>query len=80
MTDDRSPVAESVATETKPMRRRATVVVRPEACVACGACVEACPRGAIGIDEVATIDARYCTGCGICIESCAYEALEFEAS
>ena len=78
--DDPSLDAGSIATETKPARRRATVVVRPEACVACGACVEACPRGAIGLDEVATIDDRYCTGCGICVESCAYDALELEVT
>ena len=78
--DDQSPAAGSIATETKPGRRRATVVVRPEACVACGACVEACPRGAIGLEEFATIDERYCTGCGICVESCAYDALELEVT
>jgi ferredoxin len=80
VTDDRSPAVGAVATEPKRTRRRTTVVVRPEACVACGACVEACPRGAIGLDEVATIDAGYCTGCGICVETCAYDALELEVT
>jgi NAD-dependent dihydropyrimidine dehydrogenase PreA subunit len=51
------------------------VVARPEACIACGSCVEMCPRGAISLDETAVIDASSCTGCGLCVSDCAHGAL-----
>ena len=51
-------------------------VVR-EACVACGACVAACPTGAITLDDEpkATIDAAKCVECFCCHELCAYDAV-----
>ena len=40
-------------------------------CVACGACVEACPMGCIteGAGEY-EIDADTCVSCGACAEAC----------
>ncbi len=45
-------------------------------CVACGACVDACPTEAITMDDVAVIDADKCTDCGACIDECPSEAIE----
>ena len=44
-------------------------------CIACGACVETCARGAIALEETAVIDASVCTGCGLCVIDRAYGAL-----
>jgi len=46
-----------------------------EKCVACGACVDACPQGAITVDEeIATVDDR-CNLCGLCVDACPEEAI-----
>lgn len=60
-------------------RRRPTVAVTEDACDACGACVESCPRGAIALQDVAVIDPRLCFGCGVCVAACASGALELTA-
>lgn len=40
-------------------------------CIACGACVEACPFGAMHIiDGVAVVDRAACVGCGACEAAC----------
>jgi NAD-dependent dihydropyrimidine dehydrogenase PreA subunit len=44
-------------------------------CIACGACQEICPTGAIFIDEIARIDPANCTGCGQCVAQCPQEAI-----
>ena len=51
------------------------IVAIPESCIACGTCVETCPRHAIALDEIAVIDASNCTGCGLCVTDCASAAL-----
>jgi len=55
--------------------RTVAIVADPESCIACGTCVETCPRDAITLDETAVIDASICTGCGLCVSDCAYGAL-----
>ena len=44
-------------------------------CIACGACEERCPVGAISIEDVAVVDAGRCIGCGQCTLVCPTEAI-----
>jgi ferredoxin len=40
-------------------------------CTGCGACVEACPNGALTLHGgTAWVDSQLCRGCGVCIEEC----------
>jgi anaerobic sulfite reductase subunit C len=40
-------------------------------CFNCGACVYACPAGAINVvDDAYTVDRKKCTNCGTCVLSC----------
>lgn len=55
----------------------------PLVCVSCRErpCLEACPVGAIRLDErlkVPVIDAETCTGCQACIAACPYEGIFFD--
>lgn len=52
------------------------VKVIAENCVACGACADVCPNGAIQIEDIAVIDASKCTDCGACVDECPSSALE----
>ncbi|MFW6145785.1 MAG: DUF362 domain-containing protein [Planctomycetota bacterium] len=48
-----------------------------DACVACGACVDACPVDAIKEgDPKYTIDPDACIDCGSCVDACPSEAIE----
>lgn len=41
-------------------------------CVACGACVNVCPKNAITIDSgtKAVVESSLCVGCGLCEKTC----------
>jgi ferredoxin len=42
-----------------------------DACIACGACCEACPCGAISEgDGIYVIDPDACADCGACADAC----------
>jgi len=44
--------------------------INPEICIACEACIEYCPMGAISMkDDVAVTDQDECVECGICLRS-----------
>ena len=47
-------------------------VVDKGICVACGACMKACPKGAISVyrGSYAAVDAAKCVGCGLCAKTC----------
>lgn len=44
-------------------------------CIGCGACVAACPFGALSVGDVATVDTVRCVGCGVCTLACPQNAL-----
>ena len=57
--------------------REPEIYFRPEACVACGACAQACERGAHQIVAGQhTFDRSLCNPCGACARACLYEALK----
>ena len=47
-------------------------VVDKHTCVACGACVKACPKGSLSVYRgcYATVDWDKCVGCGLCGKTC----------
>ncbi|MDY6877264.1 MAG: 4Fe-4S binding protein [Chloroflexota bacterium] len=59
------------------MMNRQTVWIDVTRCTGCGACVEVCPAGAIGlVDGKARVDEESCTGCGACVDACAEGAIQ----
>ncbi len=46
-----------------------------ETCIACGACLPACPVEAISEGEIYKIDPEKCTDCTACVEQCPVEAI-----
>ena len=59
------------------------IYVDEERCSGCGACVEACPAGAIRLTEdetrtYAEIDEERCQECEACVEACPEEAIMSE--
>jgi pyruvate formate lyase activating enzyme len=59
----------------------ATLLFRAEKCGGCGACVECCPAGAVGLDEQQKMhfNRSLCTACGFCVERCPVAARELSA-
>ena len=56
----------------------AELSLAPDKCIGCGACVEACPAGAMSIDESGICECRrdLCMRCGQCAGGCFSGALE----
>jgi electron transfer flavoprotein alpha subunit/NAD-dependent dihydropyrimidine dehydrogenase PreA subunit len=51
------------------------LIIDEETCIGCGACIDACPFGALAlVDETARADDR-CTACAACLEVCPVDAL-----
>ena len=52
--------------------------IREDKCTGCGACLRACPEGAISGEkkELHTIDQEKCIRCGICFQTCKFDAIE----
>jgi len=55
--------------------------VDQERCTSCGTCVEACPVGAIVLDDqnLACIDQAECIRCGKCHDVCPVEAVRHDS-
>ncbi|MFV0637016.1 4Fe-4S binding protein [Mitsuokella sp.] len=53
-------------------------VVHKENCVACGTCVDICPRGAMSIHAgiFAEVNEDLCVGCGMCARECPASAIQ----
>ncbi len=53
-------------------------VVNKDRCVACGACVKACPRAALTVIRgcYAESDLPLCVGCGLCARTCPAACIE----
>ena len=47
-------------------------VVDRKICVACGACIAACPKGALSVHRgcYAVAEEARCVGCGLCAKTC----------
>ena len=53
------------------------LILRPDRCIACGACAEVCDQGAIVLEQDTLITRRArCTACGACVDVCYAEARE----
>lgn len=53
-------------------------LVDEENCDACATCEDACPFGAITMDEAAVIDWETCMGCEVCVGQCPNEAISLK--
>jgi ferredoxin len=52
--------------------------INKDECVACGACVDVCPEGAITIEDVAVVDVKKCLDCGACVDECPNNSITVE--
>ena len=59
----------------KAIHRMSVPAHSPERCDLCGSCVEACPAGAILVDDRWRYDSDACEGCGKCVPACPAGAL-----
>lgn len=55
-------------------------VVDKSVCVACGACVKACPKGAVSVWRgcYAQAEETKCVGCGLCAKTCPAGCIEIK--
>jgi len=53
----------------------ASIEVRKDVCVGCGACVPACPFGAISMKDELAVISDECSLCGACESSCPFSAI-----
>lgn len=63
---------EAMTKQNTPMLAASGYVARvdAESCTACGTCVDACPFGALSINDTAVLDWDKCMGCGVCVDRC----------
>jgi carbon-monoxide dehydrogenase iron sulfur subunit len=71
------PCARVCPTGALEMREGGGVRLRPQRCIGCGNCTEACPFGAVLWDEVIN-KPLICVYCGFCASYCPYGVLAHE--
>ena len=61
-------------------KKKRRAVVQTADCVACGTCVDACPRSAIRIQRgsFAQVNRELCVGCGKCARECPASVIVME--
>ncbi|SCP94768.1 ATP-binding protein [Anaerobium acetethylicum] len=54
--------------------------VMEKGCVACGSCMNVCPRDAITVPKgiIAVVDNDKCIGCGLCKKACPASVIEIK--
>jgi len=45
-------------------------------CSACSSCVDACPMGALTLNDVAQVNKEVCVGCSVCVPTCDLKAIK----
>ncbi|MBO7681103.1 MAG: 4Fe-4S binding protein [Thermoguttaceae bacterium] len=54
-------------------------IINQDECVGCGACADACPCGAITVDDgKAKVNGEECAGCGACVDACPMSLITIE--
>lgn len=51
------------------------VNIKADDCIACGSCVDACPLGALTVNDFVEVDEDACVECGACISACPVDVL-----
>lgn len=70
---------ETAPQQTKTSPALVAVVARPDDCILCGVCVEACPAQAMALGDMVVIDEQSCIACGVCVNICPNDVLEMLA-
>lgn len=71
------PCARVCPTDALTARDGGGVTLKPELCIGCMNCVEACPFGAV-LWSTADMKPRICVYCGYCAAYCPYDVLALE--
>ena len=72
-----APCARVCPTDALTLREGGGVKLKPELCIGCENCVEACPFGAVFWDQ-GTNKPQICIYCGYCAQYCPYDVLALE--